>query len=463
VIPLAHGLLVGRQDLPIPTWLFAWGASLVLIASFVILSLAWHRTRYEADSWRPFAPRLSRLAVNAWTETLAGAIGVLLLVAVVWTGIEGTEAPDRNFAVTFVFVTFWLGGVVLSVLLGDFFRAFSPWRAIARVVAAVFAAVAGQPGQAPLRYPERLGRWPAVAGLVAFVWLELVYGFSGFRSVGLEPQTVAIASLLYSAYVLGGMALFGIETWSRRAETFSVYFGMFARISPLEVREGRLGWRRPLAGLSSWAAVPGSVALVLASIGTTTYDGAQEGPLETPTRELFDWLADIGISQLTAARVAETVFLALVLTGVALVYWAGVRGMRTVTGSPPLPRLGRAFAHSLVPIALAYLVAHYFSLVVFAEQAQFTYLLSDPLGDGSDLFGTAAGGIDYALLDANTIWYVQVGALLAGHVCGLVLAHDRALAVYGEPGRASLSQRWMLAVMVSFTCLGLFLLSQANA
>ena len=113
-------------------------------------------------------------------------------------------------------------------------------------------------------------------------------------------------------------------------------------------------------------------------------------------------------------------------------------------------------------MGLAYLLAHYFSLIVFQEQAQFGYLLSDPLGDGSDLFGTARSGIDYGVLSANAIWYVQVGSLLAGHVIALALGHDRALEVYGEPKLATRSQYWMLALMISFTALGLALLSQAN-
>ena len=137
--------------------------------------------------------------------------------------------------------------------------------------------------------------------------------------------------------------------------------------------------------------------------------------------------------------------------------------MRTVRGSPSLriprsllrphadPDRGRLPGRSLLqPLRVR-------------EQAQFTYLLSDPLGDGSDLFGTASSGIDYGLLGANTIWYVQVAALVTGHVAGLTLAHDRAITVYGDPDRASRSQRWMLLVMVAFTCLGLFLLSQSNA
>ena len=131
-LPLAHGLLVGRQDLPIPTWLFAWGASVVLIVSFVALSVAWRDSKFSSDRWRPVPERLSRPLTGRAAEIVTGAIGVFLLGAVVYTGLEGTDQPNLNFAVTFVFVTFWLGMVVLSILLGDVFRAFNPWRAIGR-------------------------------------------------------------------------------------------------------------------------------------------------------------------------------------------------------------------------------------------------------------------------------------------------------------------------------------------
>jgi hypothetical protein len=463
-LPVAHGLPIGRQDLPIPAWLFAWGASVVLIVSFVALSVAWRESKFSSDHWRPVPERLSRPLTGRAAEIVTGAIGVFLFAAVVYTGLDGTDQPSLNFAVTFVFVTFWLGMVVLSILLGDVFRAFNPWRAIARTAGAVFRLIAGQSHSEPLRYPERLGRWPAVAGIVGFAWLELVYEASGLGAVGLQPATIAAATLVYTAYTLVAMALFGVETWLRRGEAFSVYFGMFSQLAPLEVRDGRLGVRRPLAAATRWAKeVPGSIALVVATIASVTFDGAQEGLWQQPVRDLFDRLTDLGLGPTAAFRTSESIFFALTLAGVAAIYWAGVRGMRTVRGSPALLSLGRSFAHTLIPIGVAYLAAHYFSLFVFAEQAQFTYLLSDPLGDGSDLFGTASSGIDYGLLSANTIWYVQVAALVTGHVVGLMLAHDRAITVYDDPHRASRSQRWMLLVMVAFTCLGLFLLSQSNA
>jgi hypothetical protein len=155
--------------------------------------------------------------------------------------------------------------------------------------------------------------------------------------------------------------------------------------------------------------------------------------------------------------------MAVAIVAVAAIYWAGITGMRSVQASVSTREMGRAFAHSFIPIALAYLVAHYFTFFIYLEQAQFGYLLSDPLGDGSNLFGTADSGIDYTVIGSTPVFYVQVGALVVGHVIALVLGHDRALRLYGDPAVAVRSQHWMLALMVGFTTLGLFLLSQANA
>jgi hypothetical protein len=458
----AHAL-VAREDLPIPAWLFAWAASIVLVVSFFALTVAWREPRFEEDGWRPFGGRAVAALIGPAGQVAAGAIGLFLLWLTVWSGLRGTDAPDRNFALTFVFVTVWLGFPLASVLLGDVFRAFNPWRAVGRLAGWAFTRLAGQrPAHAP--YPEALGRWPAAVGLAAFVWLEVVYGTSGGVSVGLSPETTAIAALLYSGYTLAMMVLFGTEEWCERGEFLSVYFGMFSQLAPLEVRDGRLGRRLPFSAAARWANLPGSAAVVIASIGTTSFDGAQEGALKGAIESTFGRLVDAGIGLTGALRLTDTIYLGLCVLGIAAVFLLGVQGMRTVRGAPPVRALRRGFAHTLIPIAFAYLVAHYFSLFVFQEQAQFTYLLSDPLGTTTtDLFGTASGGIDYKVLSANAIWYVQVAALVVGHVVGLTLAHDRALVYWKDPGSAARSQYWMLAVMVAFTCFGLYLLSQANA
>jgi hypothetical protein len=457
-LPLAHALSA-REDLPVPAWLFAWGASIVLIVSFFALAAGWRSPRFEQWHGRPLGAGLSRALLSLPVQSVCGLVGVFLLGLAIYAGLEGTEAPDRNFALTFLFVTCWLGFPFFSAILGDLFRPFNPWRAVGGAAGAGFQAIAGQRA-AHLPYPERLGRWPAAVGLLAVVWLEVVYGTGG---IGLDPETTAVAALLYSVYTLAMMAVFGVEEWCERGEVFSVYFGMFGRLGIFGTKDGRLQRRRPFAAATDWATIPGSAAVVIASIATTSFDGAAEGAIKDPIESSAEWLADQGLGLTASLRLTQTVFMLLCFGAVALVYALGVRGMRTVPGAPSFAKLRTGFAHSLIPIALAYLVAHYFSLFVFQEQAQFGYLLSDPLGTGTtDLFGTANSGIDFTVLSANTIWYVQVAALVVGHVIGLMLAHDRALTYWPDYRRATASQYWMLAVMVAFTCFGLYLLSVAN-
>jgi hypothetical protein len=396
---------------------------------------------------------------------LCGAVGLFLLGLAVYAGFEGTSAPDRNIALTLLFVTAWLGFPLLGVLFGNLFPAFNPWNAIAAPVGWAWRKATGK-SPPHVAYPEKLGRWPAAIGLVAFVWLELVYGEGSGVSVGVAPDDVARAALAYSVYTLGLTAVFGREAWFRNGEIFSVYFGMFGALGKLQFRNGVLGSRKFLAGASDWvtAASAGSVAVILASIGTTTFDGAQEGVFKDGVEWWTDRLGDLGFGAIASARLAGTTFMLVSIGLVALVYLLGVRGMGGVPGAPERRRLWTGFAHALIPIAFAYLIAHYFSLFFFQEQAQFTYLLSDPLGTGTtDLFGTANYGVNYNAISTELVWYVQVATLCAGHVAGLVLAHDRAITYWGDYRKAARSQYWMLAVMVAFTCFGLFLLSISNS
>lgn len=457
-LPLAHALSA-REDLPVPAWLFAWAASIVLIVSFFALAAGWRSPRFEQLRGRPLGAGLSRALLGLPAQVICGLIGIFFLGLAIYAGLEGTEAPERNFTLTFLFVTCWLGFPFFSAFLGDLFRPFNPWRAVGRVAGAGFTGIAGQ-RPAHLAYPEKLGRWPAAIGLLAVVWLEVIYGAGG---IGIDPHTTAVAALVYSGYTLAMMAAFGVEEWCERGEIFSVYFGMFGRLGIFGSRDGRLERRRPFAAATSWATIPGSAAVVLASIASTSYDGAAEGAVKDPITSVAEWLIDQGMGPVASLRLTETIFMLLCFAAVTLVYMLGVRGMRTVPGAPSLAKLRVGFAHTLIPIALAYLVAHYFSLFVWQEQAQFGYLLSDPLGTGTtDLFGTAHWEIDYKVISTNAIWYVQVGSLVVGHVIGLMLAHDRALVYWPDYRKATASQYWMLAVMVAFTCFGLYLLSVAN-
>jgi len=379
-------------------------------------------------------------------------VGILVLT--IWSGLAGSQSPTANFAPTFIYVVFWVGLVPASLLLGDVFRAFNPWRAIARGTGWAAARVVG-PLPTPFRYPAWLGRWPAVVGLFGFAWMELSY------TNGSDPSTLAVATLVYSAVTLIAIACFGTEAWIGRGETFSVYYNLFSRVSAIEVRDGRLGVRRLLSALPRLEPLPGTVALLIVMIGTVAFDGASEGkPWVDVAPDIQDFFTSLGFSLSTALEIAFTLGMLIAIGLVAAIYLLGIAGVRTLDRRP-LVTVARSYMHTLVPIAAAYVLAHYFSLLVYNGQA-IAYLASDPLGDGSDLFGTAGRAIDYGVINASGIWYVQVGVLVAGHVCGLILAHDRALAMYEKARAATTSQYWMLAVMVAFTTGGLFLLSQAN-
>jgi hypothetical protein len=447
----AHGI-VGKADLPIPVWLFSWTAAIVLVVSFVALSTMWTRPRLQKPT-----PRLL-FSVPRALEWLAGLLGVALFALVVYSGFDGAQVTEANFSVTFIYVVFWVGVPVASVLFGDVFRALNPWRSCARVCAALARALRrGRAVTPPLAYPRWLGLWPASAGIVGFAWLELIYVEKD------RPSLLAALSLGYFAAMLAGMALFGVEEWSAQADGFGVYFNLLSRLSALvRGEDGVVYLRRPLSGVTNLEIRSGTVAFICIQIGTTTFDGFSNGGIwRNNEPSLQSLIEGLGFGPTPAQELAYSVGMVFCLLLISAVYRMGILGVRKVSERYDRPTLTRTFAHSLVPIAFAYVLAHYFSLLLWQSQAM-VYLASDPLGDGSNLLGTASFQIDYHIISYAAIWYVQVAALVSGHVGGLALAHDRALVLYKDPEEAVRSQYWMLAVMVAFTSFGLWLLSSVG-
>jgi len=449
----AHGI-VGRADLPIPVWLFSWAAAIVLVVSFVALSTLWQQPQLQEQHRRALF-RLPRLF-----ERLANLVGVGLFALVLYSGFAGAQVPNANFSVTFIYVIFWVGMPLASVLFGDIFRAFNPWRTCARVIAGLIGALgARRPRGAPLRYPKWLGLWPSAGVIAGFAWLELVY-IPADRE---RPSTLAALSLAYFLVMLAGMAAFGIEEWGGAADGFGVYFNLLSRLSALwRDEDGVLYLRRPLSGITDLQIRAGTVALICTIIGTTTFDGFSNGGVwRNVEPSLGNLFGDLGFNQTPALELAYTLGLIFCIVLIGFVYRIGIAGVRSVGSRYDTEQLTHAFAHTLVPIGVAYVLAHYFSLLIWQSQAM-VYLASDPLGNGANIFGTSSYQIDYHVISYAAIWYVQVAALLSGHVAGLALAHDRALVMYRDPEEAVRSQYWMLAVMVAFTSFGLWLLSSVG-
>jgi hypothetical protein len=446
VLLFAHGI-VGRADLPIPVTLFAAACAAVLVVSFVALALGWSEPRLAR------MPSKRLFGLPRAVEVLLGALGVFVFFVTVYAGLFGSERPDTNLAPTMVYVGFWVGVPFASLLFGDVFRLLSPWRAIGRGVG-FLANRAGAPEA--LTYPERVGRWPAAVGLFAFAVCELCWAKAG------EPGPLALLMLVYLVIMLVGMSLYGVEPWVRNADAFGVLFSLLASLAPVgRGEDGRLLLRVPFTGAAKLAPVAGTVALLITAVGSTAFDGAREGALFNGlAQDLQRFFGDLGISLSLALELGFVVGLALAVALVGAIWALAFAGMKPTAKAPTRRALARAFGHTLAPIAAGYLVAHYFSLLAYSGQGLWR-LASDPLGDGSDLFGGAGSEINYNVVSATGIWYVQVGALVVGHVAALVLAHDRALELYGSAREATRSQIVMLVLMVAFTCLGLWLLSAA--
>jgi hypothetical protein len=452
-LPLAHGL-GGVKDLPVPLWLFYYGAALVLILSFVALWALWKRpVLAEKSRGRPLPDGLERVLRSRVLRLLAGAVSLALFVLVWIAAAIGDTSPDENLAPRFVFVVFWLGLPALSVLFGNVWRVLSPWRAAADAAAWIWER-AGLRWDAPFAYPERLGRWPGAVLLFAFAALELAYWDPS------DPRAIALAVFFYSAITWLAMLAYGRDEWTENGEAFAVYFGLLARIAPLGEHGGRLVVRWPFTGLTGLDPRPGTLAFVAVMLGSVAFDGFSQteywavdfrARLMRPVIQRSPDLADVLGSLLAAAGLAVMIVL------VALAYIAAMRiAARAVRYEG---NLTDEFLASLVPIALAYVVAHYFSFFV-RELQYLAPFASDPFGFGWDLFGTADVTPRINVLAPKTIWYAQVAALVIGHVAGLVLAHDKAVELFESPRKAAISQYAMLALMVVYTVAGLWLLSR---
>jgi hypothetical protein len=454
-LPLAHGI-GAVKDLPLPLWLFYYTGAIVLVVSFVALGVLWTKPRLENNHWeRPLPGWLQRILLSTVLRVVFSGFAFFLLVLVFLAALIGEPSQGANLAPTFVFVIFWVGMVPLVVLFGNVWRVLNPWRAAADGVAWL-AGRLGVTWEPLARYPERLGRWPAAALLFAFTAYELAYLDSA------EPRSIALAILIYSWISWVGAAVFGRETWFENCDGFTLYFGFLSRIAVFgktQREDSRdLVLRPPFAALARWDVVPGTLAVVAVMLGSVAFDGFNR--TATWQNRLFRIEAELinspGLSDFVVALVnlaGLTVFVLLV----AGFYLLAVAGARAVAHSER--PLVSAFVYSLVPIALAYALAHYFSLLV--NQGQFAIpLASDPFGFGWDVLGTSDYAPNLTALTPNMIWYTQVGVLIAGHVAGLVLAHDRAIALFSSSRTAVRTQYAFLILMVLYTVGGLWLLSQ---
>jgi hypothetical protein len=448
-----------RADLPLPLGFFTWGAAIALIISFVALRALWPRPRLDAlcggralPDWVQSVAPAGRIALHA-----VGLVAFVVVLTAAWFGLD---TPAANIAPVSLYVVFWVGGPILSAVAGDVWAALNPFATIAagwerlRAPKRELPTVSG--GAVDLETPPDavdptgagideeesagFGHWTAAAGIFSFVWLELAYHDAA------SPRAVAVWLTLYTAVHLAGAARWG-RGWLRYGEGFAALFGLIAHLSPFfRADDGRMRVRVPLSGLSDVVLRAGTPALILVTLGSTGYDGL------SGTR----WWTDlVGARQGWDATIVSTIGLVWVIAMVAGI-WYGACAVVGRIGDRDGRAMAEVFVPSLVPIVLAYSVAHYFSLLVFEGQ-DFLALASDPYGQGWDLFGTATNVVDYTAVSTTTIAWVQAASIVIGHILGVATAHDRSVSIW-EPRRAERTQYPLLLVMIAYTVGGLAIL-----
>ena len=428
----------------LPTGYYILGGALAVAVSFAMLTLL------------P-AGRLARLA--GWRAKLTGSlpearlatslVSFLVLCGLLWSGFAGSRDPLSN-PLPLVFWTVWWTGLTLAVgLFGNLWRWLDPWYGPWRLVSGVLFRDA-----APLRLPQALGVWPALAVLFAFAWFELV------DLAPEDPQRLAIVVGLYWIASFAGMLLFGHAQWTRRAECFSVFFGLVARLSPLgRSREGGLDLSLPGArAAASEPLAPSATLFLLLALAAVSFDGLSR---------TFAWLSLLGINPLefpgrSAVLGANTLGLLAAFAALAGAFYACVWLGGRLAGSIGTARAAGLFVWSLLPIALAYHFAHYLTALVINGQYALA-AVSDPLSRGWNLFGTAGyhvlAGATAGHESAWLIWNSQAAAIVAGHVLGVAIAHVQSLRLYAGERRAAVGELPLAALMVGYTVLGLWLLS----
>ena len=475
----AHGV-GGRTDLPIPAWQLAWAASFAVAASFVALGMFWETPKLDAASQGKRLPTVVQRILGA-LAVLARPVGLALVAIVLYAGLWGNVNPFVNIAPVAVYILFWVGLQVVSVLVTDVWRGLSPFQALADGAAWARSRLSGHEMSAADHGSGN--QWWAVAAVFSFVWLELAYHDSG------EPRVLGAYFAVYTVAMLVGAAVWG-RGWVRDAEGFGVLFTKLAAISPLYrpparppgdqalsraaedsagsspgeqapprsaedsagesagLPGGEQRWRlrMPLAGLAALPATPGAVAFIMVVLGSTTFDGM--------TRSSF-WLNLVEDQTGWGRTVYSTVGLVFVILAVFVLYRAAISVMAALTGDHE-SELSELFAPSLLPIAAAYTIAHYFSYLLLEGQQVIAHI-SDPFGRGWDIFGTATYLVDYTVISTDTIAWVQTAAIAVGHVLAVAVAHDFAVARWSRQ-LAVRSQYPMLAVMIAYTIIGLLLL-----
>lgn len=483
----AHGF-GERYSLPVPLEYYLAGAGAAVALSFALIGLFVGGTPGGGRRWRfnlLSVPWLGSVLQSRLLTVPIRAASVGLLTLVVAAGFLGDQDSGVNFSPTFVWVVWWVGLGFFVALVGNVWPLINPW-SIAFGWAEGLLSRMRPDWELDLRfeYPRGLGVWPAFALFLGFAWLENSYPGAS------EPETIALAVVTYSVITWAGMLMFGRHVWLRYGEAFSVVFGILARFAPTEIKtsdgcpdcetdcdgdgfvnchlcwerspraERELNLRPYAAGLAGRERVTTDVmAMVLLLLATVTFDGLSSTPLWTEVRDsLFSTARSMFGANAVVAIDTMGLLLIPALFVVTYLVFCWVMAIAS-GGEAPASEIALAFVFSLVPIALAYNIAHFFTLLVINGQLIIP-LASDPFGYGWDLLGTAGYVINPGIVSARATWLLSVGVIVAGHIIAVYVAHLIAIRTMSDRRSALRSQYPMMGLMVVYTMASLWIIAQ---
>ena len=449
-----------RYDLPIPLGIYLTGAGAAVFLSFMVMA---RFLKHRGELRGGFRFNILSLPGMKWLgssllRNALGSLSIAIFGLVLATGFFGNADPLKNFTPTFVWIVWWVGMAYISALFGNFWSLVNPWS----ILFIWFSKLAGDP-RPMFSYPSGLGHWPAVGLLFIFAWIELVF------EKGEQPPVLATLIVIYSVLTWVGMGMYGRDTWLKHGEIFTAVFNLLSRFAPTVGREGQWHLRPPAAGLIDYR--PSSlsaVCFVLLLLTTVTYDGVLQTPMwaglldkaidsQSQSGSMIEnwnsWISPITLTKTIALVAIPCIFVAVygVFCHAVAMFGSG--------GRVPSRDVAGYFVLSLVPIAIAYHLSHYLSYLLITGQ-QIIPLASDPFGRGWDLLGTAGYKLDIGILNAKIVWYVAVIAIVIGHVIAVYLSHITALWVFEDRHAALRSQIPMLVLMIGYTMVSLWILSQ---
>ncbi len=444
-----------RYDLPLPLVFYLSAAGIAVAASFFVTFFF-----IGSESSRRFCltvainPRLSRHACGVLRIS-----GLIVLILILTAALMGDASPTKNLATVSVWVLWWVGVVLFSALIINLWPLINPFYTIAQWVCQLF------PLRSDVLPLPRLASYVAVIGFLFLSWVELI------SSIPETPVQLFFLIIVYLVFTCFFARRYGTDPWFNNADPLNRMFDLLGRVAPISfMPSSGFVVQFPGRGLLQHAETKFQIVpifFIIALMSVVLFDGLSETPIWQAVLNFFTqsqaWrpvlleMKSAGIDILSLLKTGGLLLVFLIATAF---YWLLVLSIwLAVNRQVSFGLIARRFVFSLLPIVIAYHLAHYISYLLLAGQLIFP-IISDPFGQGWDLFNTKMLRIDLSVINAEDVWWIALIAIVMGHVISVFVAHGQAIRLFSERALVIRSQIPMMIFMVLLTVCSLWILAQ---